>query len=333
MPGISSGRKGGGAPGGGVPGPTVGMCRHSRPERYRATSGEPQGAGRPADGEAPPPVPGPGASHPAGNAGPDRRPGRADAGPVVWVTGAGGRLGTILRRAWAGEALRPVWASRDPAVDSRAGAPPPEVILALAGVTAGPDMAANVTLAGQALDLGRATGARVLLASSAAVYGRAAGRLGEEAPLAPLTPYGRAKAEMEAAGRARGAAILRIGNVAGADALLGGLRPGRPVEIDRFADGLTPRRSYIGPRSLAVVLAALCRRAAGEGLPEVLNIAQPGVVEMAALARAAGVEPRFRPAPPEAIAVVELDVGRLAGLVPLAPARAERLVAEWRETA
>lgn len=249
--------------------------------------------------------------------------------PVVWVTGAGGRIGRILRRCWGEEALRPVWVSRDPAVDTTAGAAAPEAVLALAGVTAGADMAANAQLAGEAMALGARTGARVLVVSSAAVYGRAGGLLTEEAPLAPVSAYGRAKVEMEAMARGR-ATILRIGNVAGADALLGGIRPGRPVDLDQFPDGSTPRRSYVGPRVLARVLAGLCR---ADRLPEVLNLAQPGAVEMAALARAAGAEVRMRPAPAEAIAAVELDVARLAAILPVPAAEAADLVAQWRETA
>lgn len=247
-------------------------------------------------------------------------------GPVVWVTGAGGRIGRALRRAWAGEALHAVWQSRDPAIDTTAGAPRPDVVIALAGVISGPDLGANLRLAESALALGAP---RTLVASSAAVYGRAGGYLTEATPLTPAAPYGRAKAEMEAAVRGR-ATILRIGNVAGADALLGGIRAGQPVHLDQFADGRTPERSYIGPGVLARVLAALAR---ADALPEVLNVAQPGVVEMAALARAAGAEVVFRPAPPEAIARVELDVTRLSALVPLPPAEAGALVADWRETA
>lgn len=250
-------------------------------------------------------------------------------GPVVWVTGAGGRIGRILRRCWAGAPLHPVWASRDPALDTTAGAPLPDVVLALAGVTAGDDMAANVRLAAEAMAFGRTSGARVLVVSSAAVYGRAEGRLAEDRPLAPVSSYGRAKAEMEEIARGR-ATILRIGNVAGADALLAGIVAGRPVDLDTFADGATPRRSYIGPATLARVLAGLCL---AERLPQVLNVAQPGPVEMAALARAAGAEIRPRPAPPDAIARVELDVTRLAAILPLGPADPARLVAEWRETA
>lgn len=260
----------------------------------------------------------------------------AGTGPVL-VTGASGRIGAILRRFWPGHLPAPLWQHRGPP-GSRPGwldwdmrmpyrGPAPAVILNLAGVTAPPDVEDNIALAEAALDAGRATGARVILVSSAAVYGRAGGLLGEDRPLAPLSPYGRAKAEMEARAAGRGACILRLGNVAGADALLGGLVPGHPPVLDRFADGRMPRRSYIGPATLARVLAALAARA---DLPEILNVAEPGAVGMADLLAAAGIAPDLRDAPATAIASVELDVSRLCALVPLAPADPRRMVAEWR---
>jgi nucleoside-diphosphate-sugar epimerase len=83
--------------------------------------------------------------------------------------------------------------------------------------------------------------------------------------------------------------FLRIGNVAGADALLmnvASAAPDAPIAIDLFADGRGPLRSYIGPRSMAAVLWSLCRH---EGpLPPVLNLAAPVPVHMEELATAAG---------------------------------------------
>lgn len=262
----------------------------------------------------------------------------------VLVLGAGGRIGALLRRHWReGAAL---WQSRgalegghalrgDPLAEAAALARAARgcgAVLCLAGVVPGRgDPARNAELGGAAVRIGAALGARVVLCSSAAVYGRAEGILAETRALAPESAYGAAKAEMERAGAALGAELgvavtsLRIGNVAGADAILGGWREG--FALDRFADGRTPRRSYIGPVTLARVLWALTQ--AGD-LPDVLNVAQPGTVEMGALLEAAGLGWTPRPAPPGAIAEVALDVTRLAGLARIEPGRAEGMVAEWR---
>lgn len=179
--------------------------------------------------------------------------------------------------------------------------------------------------------------AHVFLASSAAVYGAAvaasAAGLSEDQPLAPQTSYGEAKAEMEQQATARAAALgvpltlLRIGNIAGLDACLGGWRPG--FTLDHFADGRSPQRSYIGAECLAQILSWLVAQpaiqttaaqtagsqTAGSQIPKVLNIAQPGGVEMGALLQAAGLPYGRRPAPAQAIAEVVLDVRRLMGLL------------------
>lgn len=276
------------------------------------------------------------------------------------VLGASGRLGGMLRVFW-GVRSAVLWQSRragmpgalcfDP-LDRAAllrAARGAETILCLAGVTParaaqGADLAGNSELALAALRAGAETGARVLLASSAAVYGRgngAAPALDEDMPLAPQSAYGRAKAGME--GRARDLAarrgvplcLLRIGNVAGADAILGGWRPG--FLLDRLADGTTPRRSYIGPATFAGVMAGLCgldaERRGRPDLPQVLNIAAPGAPEMGALLAAAGLPFARRPAPAGVIPRVELATGRLERLVPLAPdaGHPATLVREWRD--
>lgn len=275
----------------------------------------------------------------------------------ILVLGATGRIGAILRAHWPeGRGLwqaRPGragagdgWVIGDPLADpARIAGQCGDVaaVLGLAGVTptrrrSGDDMADNIGLGLAAVRLGAALGAPVLLASSAAVYGvvqgAQAGLLTETLPPHPVTDYGRAKAEMEARAADLGAALgvavcaLRIGNIAGADAILGGWRPG--FTLDRFADGQTPRRSYIGPVSLARVLERLCRTA---DLPGLLNIAAPGLVDMGALLDAAGLGWAPRPAPETAIPEVALDVTRLCDLLPLAPATAESLVAEWRAPA
>ncbi len=247
--------------------------------------------------------------------------------PQVLVLGATGRIGTILRRflppavpaarmLWQArrEMPGPGWLSLDPLADGAALARAAEgcdAILCLAGVTpmraehAPARMADNVALARAAVQAavqaaGQGGCARVLLASSAAVYGRAGGLLREDLPPAPVSDYGRAKAAMEADAAALGAregvqvSCLRIGNVAGADAILGGWRPG--FALDCFADGRTPRRSYVGPATLARVLTDLL--AAPAPLPGVLNVAAPGLIGMGELLDAAGLDWTPRPAPP-----------------------------------
>lgn len=266
--------------------------------------------------------------------------------PETLILGATGRIGRLLRHFWSTpppllwQARRPqpgkgwqVFAPlEDPAALASAAAG--RQILCLAGSVPGRsgNLADNSRLAAAAIEAA-APGSRVLLASSAAVYGSQAGLLPEDAPLQPANAYGAAKAEMEAraahaaARRDVGLCVLRIGNVAGLDAALGGWRPG--FTLDQFADGRTPARSYIGAQSLAAVLHRLL---ALPRLPAVLNIAQPGAVQMSGLLTAAGREIALRPAPPSAIAEVELDVSRLASLLPagaLKPADAAQMAAEW----
>jgi len=210
-----------------------------------------------------------------------------------------------------------------------------DVILTLAGITPAPgrDLALNSDLA---LVVQRAAGGRPhLLASSAAVYGRAGGLCRESDAVQPAAPYGGAKRAMEQAVLAEGGPVtcLRIGNVAGADQILGQAGQGATLTLDRFPDGRTPRRSYIGPATLARVLVDLVR-AAGQGraLPDILNVTAPGTVEMGALLDAAGCPWTPRPAPPDAIAEVALDTGPLSRFTPLnlASGTPPRLVAEWR---
>ncbi len=275
--------------------------------------------------------------------------------PRLLVIGGSGRLGRLLRRAWGAEGpsgLRPVWQARDPqgfagcggptlvfdplaAPEAfRAAAQAADAVLALAGVTQGraEDLALNSTLAQAAV--AAAAGRPVFVASSAAVYGAVPppGLCRETDRLHPATPYGQAKAAMEAAvAGAPGMVVLRIGNVAGADALLGRAAPpgGRVLHI--LPSGLAPQRSYIGPQALARALARLVRLGvAGQPLPEVLNLALPGVVAMDALLRAAGAGWRAEPAPDTLIERVELDTGRAValGLVAETPATAAAILAD-----
>lgn len=265
--------------------------------------------------------------------------------PVLLVVGATGKLGRFLRAAWGAHppaAFRPLWQSRRPvagadwvAWDPLSGNPMPraDAVLMLAGVTAGPPaaLALNTALAEAACAAAARVGAgRVFLASSLAVYGATnAGPATEATPPAPLRPYGQAKCTMESAAAAWRAeagpgapavTVLRIGNVVGADALAPALASRRRVTLDRFPGGGGPVRSYIGPGSLAGVLARLTARAvAGAVLPEVLNLAAPGGVAMADLAGAAGLPVVWQPAPAGAIENAVMDVTRLMALAPLPP--------------
>ena len=108
--------------------------------------------------------------------------------------------------------------------------------------------------------------------------------------------------------------VLRLGNVAGADAILGGWRAG--FTLDQLPDGRTPARSYIGPGKLARVLHALSM---ADTVPGLLNIAAPGTVEMGDLLDAAHLDWTARPATDQTIAQVHLDTTTLERLVPFAP--------------
>lgn len=217
-----------------------------------------------------------------------------------------------------------------------------QVLVALAGVTSGTPtaLAQNSLLALAALDAATKAGLnRVFLLSSAAVYGRGAGGFSETGPPVPVAPYGQAKLEMEQvvtdwiATRGHAApevTILRLGNVAGADMLLGGLRPGQPTRLDLFADGRAPARSYIGVASLWRVIISLAKH--GGALPACLNIAAPGAVSMADLLDAAAHPWTARPAPDSALPRVALDTARLETLVPFTAADSQpaEMVRQWR---
>lgn len=264
----------------------------------------------------------------------------------VLVIGANGKIGKICRAFWPRGFARwqarqvgtgPGWVTLDAlegdAAQARA-AQGCEVILCLAGATDGNGvaMADNVALGQAAVRAGAAVEARVILCSTSAVYGRLPGLLSETTPPAPLSEYGRTKLEMEQAATTLAADLgvsvtsLRIGNVAGADAALGGWGPG--CTMDQFPDGATPARSYIGPRTLARVLRDLCLHT---DLPDVLNVAAPGLIQMGELLDAAGCAWTPRPAPDTALREIALDVTRLTRLIPLDPATPAALAQEWHD--
>ena len=267
------------------------------------------------------------------------------------VLGGSGRLGQMLAAHWPSDAplvrssrgLKPEFVQFDLILEpDKAGRAMVGVgaVICLAGVTPaqvtiGTDVfSRNTDLALAAIRGAYDAGAgRVFIASSAAIYGAVGGVLEETAHCQPVSEYGITKLEMEAAALelahtlGHTVTILRIGNVAGADAILGGWRTG--MTIDQLANGCTPERSYIGPQTLARVLHVLCN---ADDLPEVLNIAAPGAVEMGALLDAADLQWSPRPAPQTAIANVTLSTRRLETHVTFAAENSTPagLVAEWR---
>ncbi len=248
-------------------------------------------------------------------------------GPLI--LGASGRLGRALARAWPADSPAPLRQSRDGAGDTLAwdilnasapDLPPIDTIVVLAGITHGTveALALNTPLAQAGADLGARLGVPVFVASSQAVYGPQPGLLREDQTLKPTSDYGRAKATMEAAVAGPHVTHLRIGNVAGCDALAAGIAQGGVV-LHRFADGQGPRRAYCTPGDLARVLIAL---AAAPARPPVVNVARPGLVAMADVLAAAGVVFDWTPAPAEALPEIALDVTLLQGICPLPPADA-----------
>lgn len=275
----------------------------------------------------------------------------------VLITGAAGRLGQLIRAAWADRAdleFDPIWSYRrtdpcqDVAWDILSG-PVPDiaksaVILHLAGVLRGDRAAlsANAVMARNVCMAAKLAGAsHVFLASSAAIYGAAMrDHLEVHAP-APVSDYGNAKLDMErealcwvhgSGPDAPGVTCLRIGNVVGADTLFGGVNPSRHIVLDP-APGQPggPIRSYIGPQALAQVLAGLVAHAgAGTNLPKILNIAAPGAVSMADLLDAAQTPYTFGKPNVDVIPKVSLSTKRLAALIPLCQTNAAAMVADWR---
>ena len=260
----------------------------------------------------------------------------------VLVLGATGRIGKMLQVVWQDEAsVTPTWHGRNAsditfdimddtdALRSAIGAN--DVVLNLAGATHhGDDLTdgPNQALARQILEHAQDT--PVLLISSAAIYGPQNGHLSEATKPQPVSDYGHDKLAMErVAADHPNAKVLRLGNVVGADALLG--TPRSVYTVDRFANGLTPRRSYIAPQQLGMVFVKLINHI--DKIPAIVNIATPEPVAMGDLLDAAGKNWQPRPAPPDAIAEVTLDTSSLEKLVKFAPdaSQAGVLVKDWQQ--
>ena len=263
--------------------------------------------------------------------------------PNTVVLGASGRLARLIRPFWK---TAPVtWQSRsvldgyeevdilnDP-IGLQALLTGAEIVICLAGVTPAPDaeFGDNLRIGQACLDAAHAVGTgHVFLTSTAAVYGTQSGVLNEAAPVDPPSAYGISKYEMEqmAAHHPHLSTCLRIGNVAGADAALGGWQAG--AVMDEMPDGTTPTRSYIGPATLARVLQVL---AITPNLPKLLNLSAPGSLEMGVLLTAANRPFTTRPASTQTIANVTLDTSLLETFVPFSAqdSSAAQMVWEWKE--
>lgn len=261
----------------------------------------------------------------------------ADA-PLI-ITGADGRIGRLLRKLWAEavpNGLAPLWLTR---ADWDIGAQdPPDLprgglVLDLAGVTRG-DFEKNPFLASKVADMAQDRDCKLIYVSSASVYPGGASEMDEDSAPAPFSAYGRSKvaAEMTVRAIATAPIILRLGNIAGADALLGANMPGSKVMLDQSSVGdRGPVRSYIGPHVLADVLAQLCRVALSDaGLDHTLNVAQPGPVAMADLLDAAGFDWAFLPQRDGVIDTVLLSLHRLRAVLSVPSADPQTLVADLR---
>ena len=272
---------------------------------------------------------------------------------TVLVTGSAGRVGSALRAAWQDQARvgQPVlWHRRQPSerpdiVWNIGHGPAPDlptglILLHLAGVTRGTaaQLAENRLATAAICQMAVDRRARhVFLMSSAAVYRPIAGLISEADPPDPESVYGRAKHEAEQAAEAiltgpdsPGLTILRLANLAGADALFAACVPGQTVTLDPVpGQAQGPVRSYIGPRALARVLAHLVQLAAeGMVLPRILNLAQSPVVAMGDLLDARGQPWRFGPPRSATVARVAVATDRLDALLPLPPATPAGLIAD-----
>ncbi|WP_204112712.1 NAD-dependent epimerase/dehydratase family protein [Shimia biformata] len=281
--------------------------------------------------------------------------------PRVLILGANGRIGRLLRLVWGTGArfqLDPVWQCRNPvqgdstqciALDFMAdpdglikAMTGSDCVLVLAGVTPGLGVAEarfadNSRIAQAVLDAAMiAKPARVFLTSSAAVYGVASAGLdghAETGATQPAAPYGLSKLHMEQVAAAHPFArttCLRIGNVAGADQLLGpGLRS--LIALDVFPGGNGPLRSYLGPKALADILASLIR--APMPLPPVLNVGGDDAVDMLDLVVAAGMRIQRRDAPDGLPERVALDTHLLQRHItlPKGTSDAATIVQDWQD--
>lgn len=255
------------------------------------------------------------------------------------VTGGSGRLGRLLQHCWHGKELgnlAPVFLGRqdwDILGPSSPCFQAGDIVLDLAGVVRG-DFELNPEISQRVAILAAEAGAELIHMSSAAVYRGGSQPMREDDAPNPHSPYGLSKlrAERVVFKTMPSAHVLRLANVAGADALLTGLRTKGPLLLDPVP-GQTggPIRSYIGPLTFAKVMAALLGRLErGEAVPSVLNIAQPGPLAMADLLDADGHPWNFGPTRDGVLAKMELSTDLLQACCDLPFASASGVLAELR---
>ena len=263
----------------------------------------------------------------------------------ILILGASGKVARRLRVVWKATppTFEPIWWEReDVARFTHENAAPPlraAGIIALWGVSYGneQELAQNVSLGRLAQKIAAKISAeRVLHASTQAVYGRDCNNAAETQALSPASPYGQAKIVMEEEVKIIGPAcpiILRLSNVFGADSLAHYMQQDARLQLDRFADGLGPLRSYIGATDLAHLLEALVQRPIAQ-VPKVLNVAAPRPLSMQRILEVAKVPFDWRPAPKSALQHATLDTSLLAqaGLPVPQAQTAEALMQDWRET-
>lgn len=263
----------------------------------------------------------------------------------ILILGASGKVARRLRAVWTAmpPTFEPIWWTRkDVARFTRENAAVPlraAGVIALWGVSYGneQELAQNVSLGRLAQQIAARIGAdRVLHASSQAVYGRDCDHALETQILKPASPYGRAKIAMEEEVKRHGPAcpiILRLSNVFGADSLAFHMEQDARLQLDRFADGHGPSRSYIGAVDLARLLEALVQRPIAQ-VPKVLNIAAPRSLSMQSILETAKVPFDWRPAPQAALQRATLDTSFLlrSGLPVPQAQTAEALLQDWRDT-
>lgn len=266
------------------------------------------------------------------------------------VTGADSRIGRFLRAAWSVAPppdVRVIWASRHqgPWQDLLAGPLDPcrsgTIVLHLAADLSEAPQAAARSLV---IDAAVATAARqgharlLIYASSMSVYVPTSADMAESAACGPVSAYGKMKWAGEGVVRKIAAHLpvtcLRIGNVVGADALIGAADHARRVWLDPVAGHKGgPVRSWIAPAEFARVVGHLVRCAvSGLRLPDVLNVASPGGFPMAALLQAAGLAWEYGPARPTTRARVTMSTDALARLMPLPPMSPAMMIDDWRNT-